>query len=273
MSRYYGKPYYKVLRVNQEPDDWFWVKNEESSQGNFSITYINNTPSTHPQWSTDLTTWHYFSSWNQIEVPAGGKIYFRSMDGWNEYDKYWVINEGGNQYSIGGNLATLVNWQNKDTVSRFPNYFLNNFLNDKTLLVDASTLTTGNVTTAGIYSFQDIFNGATNLTAIGDFSSLTTLEYGAFDSALRESGLTTGLDLSNVTTVGNYALNYMYAGCADLETVTAPNVSTWNTDKTTNWLWNTGGNVSGTKTAYVPDGVTIPELNSGIPSGWTRVTY
>lgn len=272
MSRLYGKPYYKVLRVVEEPSDWFWLKNEESSDMQWFFGNMNDKPSSHPQYSLDGTTWTTITGYTQFEVAAGAKVYMRSMDGLNEENKYWYFGSSTGAFSIGGNLATLVNWQNKDTVSRFPNYFLRFFFNGAEYITDASTLTTGNVTTAGQYSFADVFANAP-ITTLGDFSSLTTLEYSAFNQAFQTSGLTTGLDLSNVTSCGDYSLYCMYYGCADLETVTAPNVSTWNTSKTGSWLQEAGGNVSGTKTAYVPDGVTIPESGSGIPSGWTRVTY
>lgn len=275
MSRLYGKPYYKVLRVVEEPSDWFWLKNEESSAMQWFFDNMNNMPSSHPQYSLDGTTWTTITQYTQFEVAAGAKVYMRSLDGLNEEDKYLFFGSSAGAYSIGGNLATLVNWQNKDTVSRFPDYFLRFFFNGASYITDASTLTSGNVTTAGQYSLAGVFNGATNLTSVGDFSSLTALEYSSLTDMFQGSGLTTGIDLSNVTSWDTGSMQGIYYDCADLDTVTAPNVQTWVSDNCGNWLSGAGSNVSGTKTAYVPDGVTIPteDWNGGIPNDWTRVTY
>ena len=56
-----------------------------------------------------------------------------------------------------------------------------------------------------------------------------------------------------------------------MSVVHCPNVSSWNTSITNNWLLNAGKSVSGTKTAYKYSNISIPTSDSGIPSGWTEV--
>lgn len=274
MSRLYGKPFYKLYRIRQEPDDYFYIKNESGSDGSVDINYMNNVPSSQPQYSLDGITWTTFTDYSsQISVPTGGKILFRSTTGWNEYDKAWNISPSMN-VSIGGNLATLINWMEKDSITIIPDYcFAYLIPANGSYFIDASQLTTGNLTTAGYCSFLSAF-AWTNINTLGDFSSLTTIGENAFQSTfLGCENLTTGIDLSNVTSVNNYSLWYMYQQCYNLEDVTAPNVSEWDEQATSSWLSSAGTSVVGTKTAHVPDNVTIPENISGIPSGWTRVTY
>lgn len=274
MSRLYGKPFYKLYRINQEPDDYFYIKNESGSDGSINITYRNNVPSSKPQYSLDGITWTTLTeNSGQISVPTGVKMLFRSTTGWNEYDKGWYISPSMN-VSIGGNLATLINWMQKDNITTIPDYCFESLIPaNSSYVIDASQLTTGNLTTAGVCSFKEAFSW-TNTSTFGDFSSLTTLNSNAFEQAfLGCENLTTGIDLSNVTSVNYYSLGYMYQQCYNLEDVTAPNVSEWNNYATNGWLSSAGTSVVGTKTANVPNNVTIPESESGIPSGWTRVTY
>lgn len=272
MSRYFGRPYYKVYRLYEEPTDWFYVKNETDSAGEINIGRFG-TPSTHPQYSLDGINWTTATSYDSPTIPAGGKLFFRSADGLNDENNQWYLQTYMN-ISIGGNLATLVNWMDEDGLAAFPSYFLKNFFSqNKSYYIDASQLTTGNVHVASDNAFREAFQNL-YITSIGDFSSLTTLGYNSFYQAFQScQNLTTGIDLSNVTSVTMGSLSYIYAYCNNIEDVTAPNVSEWNEQATNGWLADAGSYVSGTKTAHVPNGVTIPDGWSGINNSWTRVTY
>ena len=80
-------------------------------------------------------------------------------------------------------------------------------------------------------------------------------------------------NFGNISNFSNYVCDKMLRFASKLEKVCLPKVTTWNETAFYMWLANTSSEVTGTKTAYVPAGVTIPENTNGVPSGWTRVEY
>lgn len=88
-----------------------------------------------------------------------------------------------------------------------------------------------------------------------------------------------GVDLSNFELFYEAATDVFketYYGCINMKKATAPNQVVNSSDNSiiTNWLYDAGTNVQGTKTVYAPTGVTIPtDSDSGIPTGWVRVDY
>lgn len=273
MSRYFGRPYYKVYRVYEEPTDWFWIKNETENDSSISFGVINGNPSSNPQYSSDGFNWEDLIRYTNISIPAGEKIYLRSLNGFSDEIGQWYI-QPNFTISVGGNLATLVDWKNKDFVSNFPDFFLKGlFAQCQGLLIDASQLTTGNVSVAGRCSFKESFFG-TAITSLGDFSSLKSIGQESFSQCFQNCyNLTEGIDLSNVTEVGYRGMFYMYYNCRNLSDVTAPNPKQWDSGNSQYWLYSAGYDVTGTKTAHVPDGLTIPTDSGGIYNNWTRVTY
>lgn len=116
-----------------------------------------------------------------------------------------------------------------------------------------------------------------NILSIVDYTQMTTMTSVGnykFSRLFRSSGVVeANMNYGNITAVGTQCCYLMFNNCTNLEKVNAPKVSSWTTSKFDRWLEGAGTNVSGTKTAYVPKGVTIPESDSGVPSGWTRVEY
>ena len=128
------------------------------------------------------------------------------------------------------------------------------------------------LTNAGDNAMFNMFYYDAGIKTSPDLSSLTTAGNYCLNSMFYNSSVETGADLSSLTTAGNYCCSYMYSGCSKLKQVTYPNI-TYSQYVTQSWLSGAGTGISGTKTAYVPAGQTIPESNDGIPSGWTRVEY
>ena len=92
--------------------------------------------------------------------------------------------------------------------------------------------------------------------------------YAAFSQSWFE--ITKGVDLRDVTTLGEGALNSLYSGNTNLKEAYAPNVSTWDTSKTSGWL----SSAPSTGVVYKPSTLTIPtNTDSGVPSGWTTQDY
>lgn len=158
-----------------------------------------------------------------------------------------------------------------------------------------------NLTSIGFGGLETAFS-RTNFTEAPDFSSLATIgEEGLFhtfeynnnmkgqpimsnvtsigDKAMNQCfynnyQLDKGADLSSCTSVGTQSFQNCYHYCNKLEEVTAPNISSWDTNIFYNWLSVTWSSGSGTRTFYAPTGLSIPtDSPSGIPAGWTRVDY
>ena len=128
------------------------------------------------------------------------------------------------------------------------------------------------LTSIGPYGFNQTFTNCSNLTDIMfDISSITNLPESAFNRSFMNTKIETGLHLGNVTELGKASLYQLYKDCSFLSVVHCPNVSSWDTSKTNNWLSGAGTSVSGTKTAYKYSNISIPTSDSGIPSGWTIV--
>ena len=128
------------------------------------------------------------------------------------------------------------------------------------------------LTSIGPYGFNQTFTNCSNLTDIMfDTSNITSLPEFAFNRTFMNTKIKTGLYLGNVTELGGNALSQLYNKCSFLSVVYCPNVSSWDTKNTNNWLLDAGTSVSGTKTAYKYSDISIPTSNSGIPSGWTVV--
>ncbi len=147
--------------------------------------------------------------------------------------------------SVGGDIRTLFNYKDVESVTAIPDY---GFYHPFAMQGDAKCLDISNLSFRGI-------------TEIGDYGL-----YYAFSGFT----ITKGVDLRDVTTLGDNALEYLYQSCSNLTEAYAPNVSTWDTDKTNGWL----SGVASSGVVYKPANLTIPtDWESGIPNGWTAQTY
>lgn len=166
-------------------------------------------------------------------------------------------------------LTAAPNFANASSIGNFA--FNQTFCNC-TSLTDGSDFSS--VLIVNTETFALLYQGCTSLVTPPNFNSVTSIAYKGFFIAFKGCELlTTTPVFNNVTNVGSSGLEGAFQNCSNLSTVTAPNVSTWNTSGFGSWLTNAGISVSGTKTFYAPEGVTIPTADNGIPSGWTRVDY
>ena len=241
------KNYYKVVRVYPDPSSYFYIKNETMSEGQmyFYSSWLNTV---HLEYSFDKINWTLLTSndaWIN-NVPADGFVYFRNNTGtfgssnFSGFFNFYV------KASIGGDVRTLFNYTDVDSVTAIPDYgFYNPFAKGANgEIIDISNLSFRGITSIGDYGLQEAFRYV--------------------------DALTKGVDLRDVTTLGERALESMYAGCHNLTEVYAPNVSTWDEIKSIYWL----NNVSSTGVVYKPSTLNIPTNNSsGVPSGWTTQDY
>lgn len=199
------------------------------------------------EYSFDKVNWTLIPSndtW--INVPADGYMYFRNTSGTFCSSNFSSLFTFWTKFSIGGDVRTLFNYTDVESVTAIPDYgFYNPFergdIGDTT---DISNLSFRGITSIGDHGLEQAFNFMDKITK--------------------------GVDLRDVTTIGNNALNYMYQDCYNLTEVYAPNVSTWDESKTQSWL----SGVAPTGVVYKPSTLDIPtNSSSGIPSGWTTQDY
>ena len=239
--------YYKVVRVFPDPSSYFYIKNESMSEGRISDNGYNSWLSTvNLEYSFDKVNWEKFNS--GFYLPADSYVYFRNTSGTfctNENKGgFWIQNVS---VSLGGDVRTLFNYTDVDSVTAIPAYgFRKPFNINGGKIIDISNLSFRGITEIGDHGLEEAFS-----------QSIFTI--------------TKGVDLRDVTTLGESALRLMYTFVSsNLTEVYAPNVSTWDTSKTISWL----AGVASTGVVYKPSTLTIPtDDDSGIPSGWTTQDY
>ena len=240
--------YYKIVRVFPDPSSYFYIKNETMSEGQIDLFLF--TPERLNEmtldYSFDKVNWTRVTEYNNssIYIPADGYMYLRNTTGVFGTDTQ-VFTPHFN-ISIGGDIRTLFNYTDVESVTKIPDYGFNNpfTMQEDSKCIDISNLSFRGITEIGNYGLKNAFSS--------DFT------------------ITKGVDLRGITTLGEQSLFGLYSGNSNLTEVYAPNVSVWDINKTEIWL----SNVAPTGVVYKPSTLTIPtNSESGIPSGWTTQDY
>lgn len=239
--------YFKVVRVYPDPGSYFYIKNETMSENEVGafIFASSRLDELNLEYSLDKVNWTRVTNDNKyLHIPADGYMYFRNTTGVFGTDTQVFTPRG--DISIGGDIRTLFNYTDVESVTAIPSY---GFYQLFAFQGDAKCLDISNLSFRGI-------------TEIGDYGL-----YHAFSNGFL---ITKGVDLRDVTTLGDNALECLYYQCRNLTEAYAPNVSTWDTSKTYDWL----NDVASSGTVYKPANLTIPTNDfNGIPEGWTAQTY
>ena len=238
--------YYKVVRVFPDPSSYFYIKNETMSEGNITYNESGWLSTVNLEYSFDKVNWIRFNG--GFYLPADSYVYFRNTSGTfcnNEYQNgvFWIDDMS---ISLGGDVRTLFNYTDVDSVTAIPAYgFKRPFIINRGKIIDISNLSFRGITSIGAYGIEDAFSQS-------------------------QFTITKGVDLRDVTTIGEGALRHMYSFNSNITEVYAPNVSTWDTNKSQSWL----AGVASTGVVYKPSTLDIPtNESSGIPSGWTTQDY
>ena len=235
--------YYKIVRVFPDPSSYFYIKNESMNESrlDFRSSWL---PTVNLEYSFDKVNWRRVNG--DLYIPADGYVYFRNTSGTfctSEYNQNLFISVNT---SIGGDIRTLFNYTDVDSVTKIPDYG---------------------------FSHPFAFQGDFKVTDISNlsFRGITEIgNYGLYETFGWNHIGTKGVDLRDVTTLGEGALDSLYYDNSNLTEVYAPNVSTWDTSKTSGWL----NGVASTGVLYKPSTLTIPtDYNSGVPYGWTTQDY
>lgn len=235
--------YYKIVRVFPDPSSYFYIKNEtmEESSFDFDSSWLSTV---NLEYSFDKVNWKRVNG--GFNVPADSYVYFRNNTGTFSTSEYHSVIYTRFNCSLGGDIRTLFNYTDVDSVTAIPAYGLYTSFNTYS----------GKITDISNLSFRGI-------TSIGDYGL-----YGTFSQNWFE--ITKGVDLRDVTTLGENALYQLYAFNPYLKEAYAPNVSTWDTSKTYDWLYGTAS----TGILYKPSTLTIPtDSENGVPYGWTTQDY
>lgn len=242
------KKYYKLIRVNYEDSAYFRITNTSNTGGFFTIARVGSPTTANLKYSLDGVNWTTadLSTDFSLVVDAGANVYMKGTNtsGFNRGTNSYYIMAMDVNYSIGGNIMSIVDETNYATTTSIPSYCFCNLFKDDRHLVNAGGANFGSVTSIGNDGCRQMYYGCTSLT--------------------------TGSDLSSVTSIGSRGCISMYSGCTSLTEATAPNISTWNTTRMDSWLAGTAA----TGVVSKPAGLDIPTNNvSGIPSGWTTEDY
>ena len=242
--------YYKIVRVFPDPSSYFYIKNETMSERMIQIGNESWLSTVNLEYSFDKVNWTPITSFFYSYVPADGYMYFRNTSGTFCTSEFSGVITPIFKASLGGDVRTLFNYTDVDSVTAIPAYGFSEPIGNgqgggaRTELIDISNL-----------SFRGI-------TEIGD--------YGLYRAFIFKGTFTKGVDLRDVTTIGEGALTNLYYDNSNITEVYAPNVSTWDTTKTESWLQG----VAPTGVVYKPSTLDIPtDTTSGIPSGWTTQDY
>lgn len=268
--------YFKVVRVFPDPSEYFYIKNEGYDTG--ILNFEGYGERTDIDFKIDNGSWtnlvNYLNIYQMINIQPNSKLYLRGTAG------YWKDNSDNGIYfyqndefpmSLGGDLRTLLDYTDVDSVTTIPDYCFKGIFNYKNL-TSIENLTLGSsVTTIGYNGMREMFSNNPDITTALDLSNVTTVgNEGLCFMYNNCSSIQKGSNLSALTTVDNQGLSYMYYGCSSLNEAYAPNVSTWDTSKAAGWLVN----VASTGVVYKPANLVInTNTDSGVPSGWTTQTY
>lgn len=234
--------YYKIVRIFPDPSSYFYIKNETMNRLDIGLdsSWLSTV---NLEYSFDKVNWKRV---NDTYIPADGYMYLRNTSGTFCTSGYNQVLRPYGNISLGGDIRTLFNYTDVDSVTAIPEYgFSHPFaMQGSAKITDISNLSFRGITEIGNYGLS-------------------------FTFAWKYTG-TKGVDLRDVTTLGDYALENLYYDNPTLTEAYAPNVSTWDTNKTSQWLYG----VASTGILYKPSTLTIPtDSENGIPYGWTTQDY
>lgn len=247
------KKFYTLYRTEDDNNDYFWIKNEGSSDTHFFMSRYDGWDEP-LEFSFDKINWISYDEVQNYNWSAGSKLFIRNPSGVLSSSENTYVNfRNNNNYlmSIGGDMTTLVNYtlSNKKEILTLPDYcFYNLFFNSSLLSVDCNI---GNVQTlgwasfgetfrhsyslesvsfdmskvkaSGTKSFTDMFDNCSALTSVNiDLSSLETLGSNRISNGMngmfRSCGALTSIniDLSSLKTIGYRGMQSMFRNCTSL---------------------------------------------------------
>mgnify|MGYP003436077455 FL=1 len=270
-----------VVIWQKDNTDYLYIQNTYS--GSNTITFTTTASTTLPssdkysnqvEYSTDKVNWTTLtfdpSTPQTVTINTGEKLYLRNDTGvfnyyggsTNRYNTKITVSQIN---IIGGNINTLLDYNNPDTVPLSHTCFFGLF-QDNSATTDVSGLKFGN-NTLNTECYRNLFRNCTSITATPELPNITLAEgcyYSLFQGC---TSLTETPQLPAKTLVTN-CYKGIFQNCSSLNSITvyADDISA--TNCTSNWL--SGVASSGTFNNYGSATYTT-NSPSGIPTGWTEV--
>ena len=261
---------------NRDSTNYFYIHNKTSNSTTFSIdTILYNTTSDNYakslQYSLNKKTWTTITLDNHtMPLYPGEKIYFRNDSGyfnWCEYDNMGYAYTQfycGENYAVGGNVMSLIDYNNMDTAQLSDGCF-NRLFYESEYLTDASKLILPNKTAPNC--FKQMFYNCSKLTKAPELPA-TELSERCYKELFY--GCTS---LVNAPELPAKSLSYecyreLFYGCSKLNSLTVYADYNSSLDCTTDWL---SGVASLGTFRNLGSATYEKDSPSGVPSGWIEV--
>ena len=298
-----------IWEKKTEPVDetnYFYIENTYDGGNTITFnTYKSNTPPSNSkyakkiEYSTDKRNWNTLtfntSTPQTITIESGEKLYLRNdSGGFNYYNfiKYYTNISASQNFVIGGNINTLINYNDADNVSLKGDYgcFYNLFYNAKyitdasNLIIPSTNITesycremfsgctslqnapTLSATTLGKHCYNQMFSGCSKLTTAPELPATKLASYCYNEMFSSCTSLVNAPTLPATTLVPN-CYYYMFGDCSKLNSITVHAGDISASDCTNRWLYKVASSGTFNNLGFAP----FKTGSSGIPNGWTEV--
>ena len=202
--------------------NYFFVKNEYAGTNtvrfNASGSASSGTYTTKVEYSKDKQTWTEITVTNSLTLQEGETVWYRNNNGkWSYYNyggRYIYLTTTQN-CSVGGNINTLLDYENTNTVQLPQGCFASLFASNGSKIQSFSVVLPS--TTLSTCCYYSMFKNCSNLTTAPSLPA-TTLAMGCYDYMFENcSGLTTAPALQ-AATLASYCYRGMFEDCTSLTT-------------------------------------------------------
>lgn len=263
----------KVLWEKVEPVDvdYFYIENTYNGNNRVVIKKSSSSPVdnhiTTLQYSRDKKNWSkttLSSSTKSFTLLPGEKFFIRNDNGYFNCYGFNIRIHCDNDFIVGGNINTLLNYKDLENVTLTEHCFEQLFY-DATKLTSASNLVLPSTTLAN-NCYCDLFLNCSSLTAAPALPATNLANY-CYWSTFQGCTSLTSAPILPATNLKNGSYYYMFCNCSSLKSVT----SYANRIDASYCLQNWMDGVASTGTFYNYGSATYPRNINGIPSGWTIV--
>lgn len=263
----------KVLWEKVEPVDvdYFYIENTYNGNNRVVIKTSSSSPVdnhiTTLQYSRDKKNWSkttLSSSTKSFTLLPGEKFFIRNDNGYFNCYGFNARIYCDNNFIVGGNINTLLNYKDLENVTLTEHCFEQLFY-DATKLTSASNLVLPSTTLAA-NCYGDLFRDCSSLTAAPALPATKLADYCYWSTFQGCTSLTTAPVLP-ATYLENGSYYWMFYGCSSLKNITSYANVISAPKCLGSWMYG----VSSTGTFHNLGSATYPTGVSGIPDGWTIV--
>lgn len=218
-----------ILWENESPaNEYFFVENEYNGENTISVSTqvgsgtITGNHATSLEYSRDKETWHSFTLQGTKHIYVsnlGERIYFRNSNGYFNWfndaatgDQFVTRISCSYNFSVGGNINTLLDYTNRSAVSCSPYCFYRLFINRTNLIRANNLYISSRLDESCCYQ---MFSGCTSLVTPPVLTA-TTLAVRCYEQMFYGCTALTSAPTLLATTLANYCCQQMFYGCSSL---------------------------------------------------------